>query len=299
MSDSQPQAPVYLVDASIYLFRAWHSMPDAFLNDQGQPTNAVYGFTGTVCSLLEQARPSHVGIAFDISLNTSFRNDIYADYKANRDPAPEELKRQFAWARQVAEALGLKCYGDERFEADDLIGTLAVYWRDRGHPVRIVTGDKDLAQLLAAGDQWWDFARNTKLGPGDVQAKFGVRPDQIADYLALTGDSVDNIPGVPGVGPKTASALLAHFGTLDAIFDRLEEIQYLSFRGAKTLAPKLTAHRETAELARRLTGIALAVPSALEDPDLQRQALDEARLNRVFDELSFGGMLRQRCLQTA
>jgi 5'-3' exonuclease len=298
MSGSTAQAPVYLVDASIYLFRAWHSMPDAFLNDRGQPTNAVYGFTGTVCSLLEQARPSHVGIAFDISLNTSFRNDIYADYKANRDPAPEELKRQFAWARQVSEALGLKCYGDERFEADDLIGTLAGYWRNRGHSVRIVTGDKDLAQLLEPGDQWWDFARNTKLGPGDVHEKFGVRPDQIADYLALTGDSVDNIPGVPGVGPKTASALLSHFDTLDAIFDRLEEIQHLSFRGAKTLAPKLSAHQETAELARRLTGIALDVPSALEDPDLQRRELDEARLNRVFDELSFGGMLRQRCLQT-
>ncbi len=297
MSVPASKAPVYLVDASIYLFRAWHSMPDAFLNERGEPTNAVYGFTGTVCSLLEQARPTHVGIAFDISLNTSFRNDIYADYKANRDPAPEELKRQFAWARHVAEALGLKCYGDKRFEADDLIGTLAAYWRERGHPVRIVTGDKDLAQLLEAGDTWWDFARNTKLSPADVYEKFGVRPDQIADYLALTGDSVDNIPGVPGVGPKTASALLGHFGTLDAIFDRLEEIQHLSFRGAKSLAPKLSAHRETAELARQLTGIDCAVPSALADPDVQRRDMDTARLNRLFDELSFGGMLRRRCLQ--
>lgn len=292
-------SPVYLVDASIYLFRAWHSMPDAFLNDQGQPTNAVYGFTGFLCSLVEQARPEHVGVAFDVSLSSSFRNDIYPEYKANRDPAPEELKRQFAWARSMAEAMGFKCYSDERFEADDLIGTLAAYWRERGHPIHIVTGDKDLAQLLVEGDTWWDFARNTRLGPAGILEKFGVRPGQIADYLALTGDTVDNIPGVPGVGPKTASALLGHFGTLEAIFERLEEIQHLSFRGAKSMAPKLAQHRAAAELARQLTGIECAVPSALAEPDLQRRALDEARLNRLFDTLSFGGMLRQRCLQSS
>ncbi len=292
-------SPVYLVDASIYLFRAWHSMPDAFLNEQGQPTNAVYGFTGFLCSLVEQARPEHLGVAFDISLTTSYRNEIYPEYKANRDPAPEELKRQFAWARSMAEAMGFKCYGDERFEADDLIGTLASYWRERGHAIHIVSGDKDLAQLLDDGDTWWDFANNRRLGPDGVFEKFGVRPAQIADYLALTGDAVDNIPGVPGVGPKTASALLGHFGTLDAIFQRLEEIRHLSFRGAKTLAPKLTEHRGAAELARQLTGIECAVPSALADPDLQRRALDEARLNRLCDTLSFGGMLRQRCLQSA
>lgn len=291
--------PVYLVDASIYLFRAWHSMPDAFLNAQGQPTNAVYGFTGFLCSLVEQARPEHVGVAFDVSLTTSYRNEIYPAYKANRDPAPEELKRQFAWARSMAEAMGFKCYGDERFEADDLIGTLASYWRERGHSIHIVSGDKDLTQLLDDGDTWWDFARNTRLGPEGVFEKFGVRPTQIADYLALTGDAVDNIPGVPGVGPKTASALLSHFGTLDAVFQRIEEIQHLSFRGARTLAPKLAEHRSAAELARKLTGIECAVPSALAEPDLQRRALDEARLNRLFDTLSFGGMLRQRCLQSA
>ncbi len=196
----------------------------------------------------------------------------------------------------VAEALGLKCYGDERYEADDLIGTLAVHWRERGHAIHIVTGDKDLAQLLETGDSWWDFARDVRLGPAEVLEKFGVRPDQVADYLALTGDPVDNRPGVPGVGPKTAAALLSHFGDLESLFDRLGEVAHLSFRGAKTLAPKLEAHREAAELARRLTGIDCTVPSALEDPDIQRRGVDEARLNRLFDELTFGGMLRRRCL---
>jgi len=291
--------PVYLVDASIYVFRAWFSMPDAFQNDRGEPTNAVYGFTGFLCTLLEQADSFHVGVAFDESLTTSYRNRIYPEYKANRDPAPEELKRQFAWAREVAESLGLKCFADPEYEADDLIGTLAEYWRARGHRVNLVTGDKDLAQLVREGDQWWDFARNVKLSRSKIGEKFGVLPEQMADYLALTGDSVDNIPGVPGVGPKTAAALLTHFETLEAIWERLDEVPHLSIRGARSLHGKLQQHRDSAELARQLTGIHTEVPSALERPDITRGELDEARLNRLFDELSFGGMLRQRCLRTA
>ena len=289
--------PVYLVDASIYVFRAWYSVPDEFENRLGQPTNAVYGFTGFLCSLLERADSRHVGVAFDISLTSSYRNEIYPQYKANREPAPEDLKRQFAWARAVAEAMGLKCYGDERFEADDLIGTLAEYWRERGHPITLVTGDKDLAQLVREGDYWWDFARNLKLGPAAVAEKFGVRPDQLADFLALTGDTVDNIPGIPGVGPKSAAALLAHFDNLEALWQRLAEVPHISIRGAKSLAAKLGEHRAAAELARQLTGIATQVPSALASPDLLRGNLDEAALNRLFDELAFGGMLRQRCLR--
>ena len=289
--------PVYLVDASVYLFRAWFSMPDDFVNDAGQPTNAVYGFTGFLCNLLEQTRSQHVAVAFDVSLESSHRNEIYPDYKANRDPAPEELKRQFAWARSVAEAMGLACYADPRFEADDLIGTLAHYWRGEGHPVCVVTADKDLAQLVGDNDHWWDFSRNQKLDAVQLTEKFGVTPGQIADYLALTGDPVDNIPGVPGVGPKTASALLRHFGDLDSLFDRLDEVPFLSIRGAKSLHRKLDEHRPTAELARQLTVIETAVQSALEAPDLRRGDTDEAALNGLFNELSFGGMLRQRCLR--
>jgi len=292
-----PLPPVYLVDASIYVFRAWFSMPDAFTNDRGEPTNAVYGFTGFLCSLLEQAESRHVGVAFDESLTTSYRNRIYPEYKANREPAPAELKRQFSWARDVAESMGLRCFADPEFEADDLIGTLAHYWRDRGHSVHVVTGDKDLAQLVRTGDTWWDFARNQRLSHTSIADKFGVRPEQMADYLALTGDSVDNIPGVPGVGPKTAAALLAHFDTLDAIWERIDEVPHLSVRGAKSLQGKLTEHRKAAELARRLTIIHTEVPSALAAPDITRGDLDEARLNRLFDDLSFRDMLRNRCLR--
>ena len=288
---------VYLVDASIYIFRAWFSMSDDFVNKAGQPTNAVYGFSGFLCSLLEQTGAEHVAIAFDESLSKGFRNEIYPEYKANRDPAPEELKRQFSWARSVAEAMGLQCYADDRYEADDLIGTLAEYWSARGHPVCVVTSDKDLAQLVGENDFWWDFSRNQKLNAKQLREKFGVLPEQMADYLALTGDSVDNIPGVPGVGPKSASALLGHFGDLDSIYDRLEEVQHLGIRGAKSLQQKLADNREAADLAKRLTVIETAVESALASPLLNRTEVDTARLNRLFDDLSFGGMLRQRCLR--
>mgnify|MGYP001127695380 FL=1 len=289
--------PVYLVDASVYIFRAWFSMPDAFVNGAGEPTNAVYGFSGFLCSLLEQTAAEHVAVAFDESLTTSYRNEIYPDYKANRDPAPQELKRQFGWARAVAEAMGLQCYGDGRYEADDLIGTLATYWRARGHPICIVTADKDLAQLVGESDHWWDFSRNQKLNAAQLTEKFGVTPRQMADFLALTGDAVDNIPGVPGIGPKSAAALLRHFGDFDNLYDRLDEVPALGIRGAASMHRKLLEHRDAAELARRLTVIETAVESALAAPGLLRGEVDTARLNRLFDELAFGGMLRQRCLR--
>jgi 5'-3' exonuclease len=272
-------------------------MPDDFVNGAGEPTNAVYGFSGFLCSLLEQTGADRVAVAFDVSLSKSYRNEIYPEYKANRDPAPAELKRQFGWARDVAEAMGLQCYADDRYEADDLIGTLAEYWRARGYPICVVTSDKDLAQLVGENDHWWDFSRNQKLNAAQLTDKFGVAPEQMADYLALTGDSVDNIPGVPGVGPKSAAALLGHFGDLDAIFDRIEEVESLTVRGAKSLRRKLEENSEAARLARRLTRIETSVDSALARPDLNRSEVDTARLNRLFDELSFGGMLRQRCLR--
>ena len=284
------RSPVYLVDASVYIFRSWFSMPDDFVNANGEPTNAVYGFTGFLCNLLEQTGADHVAVAFDESLSTSYRNEIYPQYKANRDPAPEELKRQFGWARAVAEAMGLSCYADGRYEADDLIGTLAVYWREQGHPICVVTSDKDLAQLVGENDHWWDFSRNQKLDARQLSDKFGVRPEQMADYLALTGDSVDNIPGVPGVGPKSASALLGHFGDLESLFERIDEVPFLSIRGAKSLQKKLLDHRPAAELARKLTVIETALESALASPALAREKVNEPELNRLFDEQAFGGM---------
>ena len=291
---AQRGRPAYLIDASLYIFRAWYSMPDRFADPAGRPTNAVYGFARFLCDLLEQTRASHVAVAFDESLTTSFRNEIYPDYKANREPAPEELKRQFAWCQDLGRALGLTVCSDSYFEADDLIATLASQCRERQQAVCVVTGDKDLAQLLVEDDHWWDFSRQRRLDRQGVFEHFGVHPHQIADFLALTGDAVDNIPGVPGVGPKTAGALLGHFGSLDALYARLDEIAWLKIRGAKTLAAKLRQHETEARLARRLTGLHCEVPALAEIGALERRRGDRDALDALLDGLGFGRPLRER-----
>lgn len=284
----------YLVDGSVYVFRAWFSMPDRFADPAGNPTNAVYGFARFLCELIEQTGAAHVAVAFDESLTSSFRNEIYPEYKANRDPAPEELKRQFAWCRDLGRALGLTVCADPCYEADDLIATLAGQCRARGQCVRVVTGDKDLAQLVEEGDYWWDFSRRRRLDRHGVFEHFGVHPHQIADFLALTGDPVDNIPGVPGVGAKTAGALLSHFGSLDALYQRLDEIAWLKIRGARTLAAKLRQHETAARLARQLTGLHREVPVLADIGDLARSSGDADALDALLDSLGFGRPLRER-----
>lgn len=294
MSDARTTRPAYLVDASVYVFRAWFSMPDRFADQAGNPTNAVYGFARFLCELVEQTQASDLAVAFDESLTTSFRNDIYPHYKANRDPAPEELKRQFAWCKDLARHAGLPVYADDRFEADDLIASLATQCRLQQQPVCVVTGDKDLAQLVGEEDEWWDFARRRRLDAAGVFEHFGVHPVQIADFLALTGDSVDNIPGIPGVGPKTAIALLGHFGSLDALFQRLDEVAWLKIRGAKTLAAKLRQHEPAARLARQLTGLETQIEQVLREPITRRSRGNGDALDALLDSLGFGRPLRER-----
>ncbi len=287
--------PVHLIDASIYIFRAWYSMPEDFADPQGRPTNAVYGFARFLCEFLEHTRSRHVAVAFDESLSKSFRNEIYPEYKANREPAPADLERQFKWCKDLAGCLGLPLYVNSRFEADDLIAALSRYWRARGHAVALVTGDKDLAQLLAGpGDSWWDFARRNQLDEAGVQLKFGVRPDQIADFLALTGDAVDNIPGVPGVGPKTAASLLAHFGTIDALFERIDELAFLKIRGAKAMGARLRQHEPTVRLSRRLTGLETPIAEIESATHAGIGAANPDGLDVLLDTLGFGQTLRQR-----
>jgi DNA polymerase-1 len=286
--------PAYLIDASVYIFRAWFSMPDQFSDKAGRPTNAVYGFARFLCELLEETSARQAAVAFDESLTTSFRNEIYPDYKANREPAPDDLQRQFAWCKDLARHLGLPVYVDPRFEADDLIASLARHCREVSINVCVVSGDKDLAQLVGENDWWWDYARRRRLDQHGVLAHFGVRPDQIADFLALTGDAVDNIPGVTGIGPKTAAALLSHFGDLDSIFDRLEEIPYLSLRGARTLPLKLKAGETAARLARRLTGLHAEIQQVRASPRLDRTPGNADALDALLDALGFGSPLRKR-----
>ena len=286
--------PLYLIDASIYVFRAWHTMPDEFTDTDGWPTNAVQGFARFLLDVLERERPRHVVVAFDEALDSCFRNRLYPAYKANREPAPEELKRQFAHCRALCVALGLSVLGHPEYEADDLIGSALLHARAAGHRGIILSADKDLSQLLHIGDEQWDYARNQRWGAHGVRARHGVEAHQIADYLALSGDAVDNIPGVPGIGAKTAAILLAHFGDLDSLLRRVEEVPYLRFRGAAQAAAKLREHRDNALLFRTLTTIACDVPLGDVAHRFERNPGEASSLGAVCEALRFGPMTRRR-----
>jgi len=290
---AHPPPTLYLVDASMYVFRAWHSMPNEFHDEDGWPTNAVHGFARFLLELLEKERPRHIAVAFDEALDSCFRNTLYPAYKANRESAPEELKRQFVHCKALCVALGLPVLAHQDYEADDLIGSALHAARAHGHRGVIVSADKDLSQLLAGLDEQWDFARGQRWSSAGVKARHGVEAHQIADYLALTGDAVDNIPGVPGVGPKTAAALLAHFGSLDALLARVDEVAFLRLRGAASVAAKLREHRAQALLWRQLTTIALDAPLQ-EATAFPRGTGDAAHLLALCESLRFGPLTRRR-----
>jgi DNA polymerase-1 len=283
---------VYLIDASVYVFRAYFSIPDHITDPVGNPVNAVYGFARFLAEFLKDCQPEYVAVAFDQSLTTSFRNDIYPDYKANREKPPQELKAQFAHCRALCDALGLHQLASPAFEADDLIGTLVSLAHGAGLPVTIVSRDKDLAQLIRRGDIYYEFASRQRMDYDGVAAKFGVPPERIADWLALTGDSVDNIPGVPGIGPKTATALLAGYADIDALYQALDEVAELPIRGASKLPARLKLHADAVELARQLTHIKCDIPLNVEVNDLRRQPASPG-LDSLFDQLGFGQQLRQ------
>ena len=291
-ADTLPVA--HLVDGSLYVFRAWHSMPDEFSDVDGNPVNAVHGYARFLCELLERARPGHIAVAFDASLTSSFRNAIYPPYKANRELPPPDLERQFVLCREVTEALGVHMMIDHSYEADDLIGSTVWNLRAQGWRSVIVSADKDFGQLLGEHDEQWDYARSMRWGPAGVHEKLGVHPHQVADYLALCGDSVDNIPGVPGIGAKTAAALLAHFGNLDALLERIDEVAFLRLRGAASCAAKLREHAEQARLYRRLTRIALDAPGASTPEMLLRRSQQPDRLDELCERLRFGAFTRSR-----
>ena len=289
--------PLYLIDACIYVFRAWHTMPDEFQDTDGWPVNAVQGFVRFLLDVLERQRPRHIAVAFDEALDSCFRNRLYPAYKANREPAPEELKRQFAHCKALCVALGLPVLAHTDYEADDLIGTALTHARTDGRRGVIVSADKDLSQLLLVGDEQWDYARNQRWNAAGVKARHGVHAHQIADYLALAGDAIDNIPGISGIGAKSAAVLLAHFGSLDALLERIDEVPFLRLRGAAQLAVRLREQREHALLWRQLTTIALDAP--LPDGHFARGNGDADELQALSDWIGFGPLTRKRLAEAA
>ncbi|MBA8885684.1 5'-3' exonuclease [Dokdonella fugitiva] len=284
---------VHLVDGSLYVCRAWFAqVPDAHDAD-GHPVHAVHGFARFLLDLFERAKPTHVAVAFDESLNTSFRNALYPAYKANRPAAPADLMRQFEGCKAIARALGAAVLSDDQYEADDLIGSALARLREAGFRGVIVSADKDFGQLIGHADEQWDPARNQRWDSAGVKSRLGVHPHQVADYLALTGDAVDNIPGVPGIGAKTAAILLHHFGTLDALLSRAEEVAFLRARGAAAAAMRLREHAELARLSRALTGIALDAPVPASADDYRRKPLDAA-IDDLLERMRFGPLTRAR-----
>ena len=289
----QPTSDCYLVDSSIYVFRAWHTLPDDLTDPQGNPVNALLGFSDFVFRLLNEQQPESIYFAFDESLTSSCRNEIYADYKANRPPAPEELKLQFRRCREFLRHLGIPELASTRFEADDLIGALAEQAKQQGQRAIIVSADKDLTQLLGPDDIWWSYAQNKKLTSRGVEKQFGVRPDQIADLLAIAGDKIDNIPGVPGVGMATAARLLTRFNDIDNLLDNIEKIEQMKIRGAKRIQGLIDEHASTILLARQLTRI-FTEEAADEVSLLEENSLDKDALESFMQEAGFSPARRER-----
>lgn len=285
---------IFLIDASVYVFRAYHSQLPPMADADGNPVHAVFGFARFLGGLMERIRPRFLGVAFDQRLSTSYRNRIYPAYKANREPTPAGLARQFEYCRELCRHLGVRAFVDPEFEADDIIGTLSCLMRAAGVRSAFITRDKDLAQLVRDGDLLWDFGARTQLGYRDIERHFGVAPERFADFLALTGDSCDNIPGVPGVGPKIAATLLRKFTSVEELYDNIGRVAALGLRGGSALGERLLAHRESVLVARRLTRIVCDMPLGVSAPDLRPKAPDLAALTSLYDRLGFGPLLRRQ-----
>ncbi|MBK3777991.1 DNA polymerase I, partial [Azospirillum brasilense] len=235
---------LYLVDGSGFIFRAFHALP--MLNrPDGTPVNAVLGFSNMLLKLLADLKASAVAVVFD-SKRLNFRNEFYPEYKAHRPEPPEELKPQFALIREATEAFCLPCLELEGYEADDLIATYARLANEAGREVTIVSSDKDMMQLVRPGVRMLDPLKNKPIGPDEVFEKFGVAPDRVVDVQALAGDSVDNVPGVPGIGVKTAAQLITEYGDLESLLARAGEIKQPARR------QKLIDFAEQARISRRL-----------------------------------------------
>ena len=290
---------IFLVDASCYVFRAYHSILPDMRDRDGNPVHAVFGFARFLGDLIERVRPAYIAVAFDERRAASYRSRIYPAYKANRERAPLDLASQMRCCRELCRHLGLAVFVDQEYEADDLIGTLACVMRAQGVRAAFISRDKDFAQLMRDGDLFWDFGARGQFGYHDIERHFGVPPECFADYLARTGDTSDNIPGVPGIGHRTAAILMKAFGSLDELYADLGRVAALPLRGAATLGARLAANRESVYLARRLTRIACDLSLGASASTLRRQLPDLPALGDLYDRLGFGPFLRRQAERLA
>ena len=275
------QHPLYLIDGSSYIFRAYYGVRADLSTSDGFPTNAVYGFATMLLKFLREYEPRYLGMVFD-SRGEVFRNEIYPEYKANRDEAPESLQLQFSKIFELVRAFSIPMLAMEGYEADDIIGTIA---RAQGtSKVVLVTGDKDFCQLVSENVTLVDTMRERVTGVQEVHQKYGIEPGQMIDFFALVGDKVDNIPGVAGVGEKTASALISKYGNLDGVYRNLEELR-------PSVAKRLREHKDNAYLSRELVTIKTDVEVGTGIEDFRYGGYAAEDLQEIFSELEFEKLL--------
>ena len=267
---------IHLIDASPFLFRAFFSLPKTIVDREGKPANAVYGFGSFFAKYMTDEKPTHIGIAFDRHFNQSFRNQHYPAYKAQRDASPPELDAQVDPCVEMMQALGIATFIDEDYEADDLIATVIDQTRAKAHHV-IVTTDKDMTQLVSDRVTVYDPGRGLRFDAAAVEAKFGVRPDQMTDFLGLAGDAVDNIPGVKGIGPKTAADLLRRYGSLEGIYQNVPSMKHNAVRA------NLERDVAMAGLSKRLATVSTEAPVRVGIDALRYRGPDEERV-KAFSE---------------
>ena len=275
---------LHLIDGSAFIFRAFHALPPLTRKSDGLPIGAVAGFCNMIFKMVEDNRgpdaPTHVAVVFDKGSHT-FRNDLYDQYKANRDAMPEDLRPQMPLTREATRAFNIACLELEGYEADDIIATLSVQARDAGGRVTIISSDKDLMQLVGGGVEMMDAMKNKRIGVEEVEEKFGVGPDRVIDIQALAGDSVDNVPGAPGIGVKTAALLINEYGDLETLLDRAEEIKQPKRRQT------LIEHRAQIELSKQLVTLDCNTPIDVALDDLELRAPEADVLLPFLAEMEF------------
>ncbi len=280
---------LWLLDSHYQIFRAYYAMPDLRAPD-GTPTGAVRGYASQLVKLLVREKPTHFAAAWDLAL-TSFRNDLYPGYKAGRTEAPADLEPQFALCDEVTRALGVPVFGVERFEADDVIATMTAHALDAGADVVIASSDKDLGALVSERVSLFDPRSESLLGPAEIEARLGVAPDLVPDFLTLVGDAVDNIPGVPGIGAKTAALLLRSFGRIEDIPADPREWAGVGVRGAARVARALAENTEAIALARSLVRMREDLPIRTRLDELHWKGADRDRLGAFCERLGINGLV--------
>jgi DNA polymerase-1 len=276
--------PVYVVDAMNYIFRAYHGLPEDITSPSGMLTNAVLGYVRTLLRIIKERKPEYMAAAFE--KNTSFRTSIFSEYKANRSRPPADLEAQFDYCRKMTEAIGIACLEIDNYEADDVIGTIALKMSAHGHEVVVVTGDKDMSQLVCSSVRVYDIAREHWLDEAAVRDRFGVTPGQIPDLLALHGDHVDNIPGVPGVGEKTARQILSVCRSVEDVAHAQMDAG-LQFRRRDEILKRIRDNMDQVRTSRRLATICCEAPIEVTPERLRYRRADRRTVTSLCRQLGF------------